>query len=212
MSSVQPIGLNLITQNQKLMKQKFKTILIVIVAIVTIWGGHTYAMTPPTPECPPAVGTRYIASTAYIASAVSPASTPPQQFKIQNSQFQITLRGGSPANEQSYTIDIIPDNIVTAVRDINGQRFSTDGCQRNADGRGVSTRPSRFGRSVFALPLSDKRLQGNDCSLSASYAFFDTAFCGASHVGVIHPHEMGIRRLESMASDHLTGKEVTSHV
>lgn len=58
-------------------------------------------MTPPTPECPPAVGTRYIASTASIASAVSPASTPPQQFKIQHPPFQITHRGGSTANEQS---------------------------------------------------------------------------------------------------------------
>ena len=97
----------------KIPNSTFKIAIAIAVAIVTIWGGHTYAMTPTTPECPPTVGTRYIASTAYIASTgATPASARscrvqkrsfclPEQFKIQNSPFQITLQGGSQSNEQS---------------------------------------------------------------------------------------------------------------
>ena len=95
-------------QKFKIQQSKIKIAIAIAVAIVTVWGGHIYAMTPPTPECPLTVGTRYIASTG-----VTPASARscrvqkrsfclPPQFKIQHSTFKITsVLGGSQSHEQS---------------------------------------------------------------------------------------------------------------
>lgn len=87
------------------MKQKIKTIALTLLAIVTCWGGHIYAQ-PPTKSTttPPTVGTRYIASTAYIAST---CATPASAFKIQHSPFKITsVRGGSQSYDRGQDLTV----------------------------------------------------------------------------------------------------------
>ena len=224
----------------KIQNSTFKIAIAIAVAIVTTWGGHIYAQTPPTtPECPPTTP-----ASARSCRVQKRSFCLPEQFKIQNPPFQITAdTGGSPIHEHSCnprrcpqvrTLRSLPLGIgVPVCHFIGGAKTLLESSVRynyrlqrwSSHNRSGYIGISRMVCFLPCLPeLSERSEHGwsIDACMEPCRRICDT-IPYLRHVGrwfkrsVSAQQKRGIRKMEYLGqncnlADHLTGKEVTSHV
>ena len=203
----------------KIQNSTFKIAIAIAVAIVTTWGGHTYAMTPPTPECPPAVGTRYIASTATTptdtgGSPIHEHSCNPRRCPQVGTLRSLPIGIGVPVCHFIGGAKTLPESPVRY--NYRLQRWSS---HHRSGYIGIS-------RMVCFLPclpeLSERSEHGwsIDACMEPCRRICDT-IPYLRHVGrwfkrsVSAQQKRGIRKMEYLGqncnlADHLTGKEVTN--